>query len=58
MRQIRIDIALALIDNLDVARLLVKGNQEEVENTVRQAIRDAANEGGYILISGAFPPIC
>jgi len=40
---------LALIGNLDVSRLLVKGGQKEVENTVRQAIRDAANGGGYIL---------
>ena len=40
---------LALIGNLDVSYLLVKGSQEEVENTVRQAIRDAANGGGYIL---------
>ncbi len=40
---------LALIGNLDVSRLLVKGTREEVEDAVKSAIRDAATGGGYVL---------
>ncbi len=40
---------LALIGNLDVSYLLVRGTREEIEDAVRQAIRDAAGGGGYIL---------
>jgi uroporphyrinogen-III decarboxylase len=37
------------VGNLDIAYLLVKGTKEEVEDTVRKAIKDAAEGGGYIL---------
>jgi uroporphyrinogen decarboxylase len=40
---------LALVGNLDVSHLLVKGSQQEIEEAVRKAIRDAASGGGYIL---------
>jgi uroporphyrinogen-III decarboxylase len=40
---------LALVGNLDVSRLLVKGSQQEIEEAVRKAICDAASGGGYIL---------
>ncbi|MBI4517947.1 MAG: hypothetical protein HY699_19250 [Deltaproteobacteria bacterium] len=40
---------LALVGNLDVSHLLVKGTREEVEGAVKQAIRAAARGGGYIL---------
>ncbi|MHC4342977.1 MAG: uroporphyrinogen decarboxylase family protein [Planctomycetota bacterium] len=40
---------LVLIGNLDVSRLLVRGTREEVDEAVKQAIRDAARGGGYIL---------
>ena len=40
---------LVLVGNLDVAYLLVRGTREEVETAVKQAIRDAARGGGYIL---------
>jgi uroporphyrinogen-III decarboxylase len=40
---------LALIGNLDVSYLLVKGTREEIEDAVKTAIRDAAGGGGYIL---------
>ncbi len=40
---------LVLIGNLDVSYLLVRGTQQEVEDAVKKAIRDAAKGGGYIL---------
>jgi len=40
---------LVLIGNLDVSYLVVKGTQQEVEDAVKKAIRDAARGGGYIL---------
>jgi len=40
---------LVLVGNLDVAYLLVRGTREEVEVAVKQAIKDAAKGGGYIL---------
>ena len=40
---------LVLVGNLDVSHLLVRGTREEVEDAVKQAIRDAAGGGGYIL---------
>ena len=40
---------LVLIGNLDVSYLMVKGTQQEVEDAVKKAIRDAARGGGYIL---------
>ncbi len=40
---------LALIGNLDVSHLLVKGTQQEVEEAVKKAIKDAASGGGYVL---------
>ncbi len=40
---------LALIGNLDVSHLLVKGTKEEVEQAVKQAIKGAADGGGYVL---------
>ncbi len=40
---------LALVGNLDVSHLLVKGSQQEIEEAVRKAISDAAGGGGYIL---------
>ena len=40
---------LVLVGNLDVSHLLVKGTREEIEDAVKQAIRDAAGGGGYIL---------
>jgi uroporphyrinogen decarboxylase len=40
---------LALVGNLDVSHLLVKGSRQEIEEAVRKAIRDAASGGGYIL---------
>lgn len=40
---------LVLIGNIDVSYLTVKGTQQEVEDAVKNAIRDAAKGGGYIL---------
>ena len=40
---------LVLIGNLDVSYLLVKGTQQEIDDAVKKAIRDAAKGGGYIL---------
>jgi uroporphyrinogen-III decarboxylase len=40
---------LVLIGNLDVSYLMVRGTKEEVEDAVKQAIRDGAKGGGYIL---------
>jgi hypothetical protein len=40
---------LVLVGNLDVSYLVVKGTQQEVEEAVKKAIRDAASGGGYIL---------
>jgi len=40
---------LALIGNLDVSHLLVKGTRAEVDAAVRKAIHDAGPGGGYIL---------
>jgi hypothetical protein len=40
---------LALVGNLDVSHLLVKGTQKEVTEAVRDAIRAAGPGGGYIL---------
>ncbi len=40
---------LALIGNLDVSHLLVKGTRNEVDQAVQNAIRAAGPGGGYIL---------
>jgi uroporphyrinogen decarboxylase len=40
---------LVLVGNLDVSYLLVRGTREEIEEAVKQALRDAARGGGYIL---------
>ncbi len=40
---------LALVGNLDVSHLLVRGSQKEVDQAVRDAIRAAGPGGGYIL---------
>jgi hypothetical protein len=40
---------LVLIGNLDVSYLMVKGTQQEMEDAVKKAIRDASKGGGYIL---------
>jgi len=40
---------LVLIGNLDVSYLMVKGTQQEIEDAVKKAIKDAAKGGGYIL---------
>jgi hypothetical protein len=40
---------LVLVGNLDVSYLLVRGTREEVETATKQAIRDAAKGGGFIL---------
>jgi uroporphyrinogen decarboxylase len=40
---------LALIGNLDVSYLLVRGSREEVDQAVKQAIGAGARGGGYIL---------
>lgn len=40
---------LALVGNLDVSNLLVRGTRREVTEAVRKAIGDAARGGGYIL---------
>ena len=40
---------LALVGNLDVSRLLVHGTREEIEEAVKNAIRGAAQGGGYVL---------
>ncbi|MEA1959100.1 MAG: uroporphyrinogen decarboxylase family protein [Chloroflexota bacterium] len=40
---------LVMVGNLDVSYLLVKGTREEIEEAVKQALRDAARGGGYIL---------
>jgi uroporphyrinogen decarboxylase len=40
---------LVLVGNLDVSYLLVRGTKQEVEDAVKQAIKDAARGGGYIL---------
>jgi len=40
---------LVLVGNLDVSHLLVKGTRQEIEDAVKQAIRDAGRGGGYIL---------
>ncbi len=40
---------LVLIGNLDVSYLLVKGTQQKVEDAVKEAIKNAASGGGYIL---------
>jgi uroporphyrinogen decarboxylase len=40
---------ICLVGNLDVSRLLVAADKEEVYKTVRQAIHDAGYGGGYIL---------
>jgi uroporphyrinogen decarboxylase len=40
---------LVLVGNLDVSYLLVRGTRDEVESAVKQAVRDAAPGGGYIL---------
>ncbi len=40
---------LALVGNLDVSHLLVRGSQKEVDRAVRDAIRAAGPGGGYIL---------
>jgi hypothetical protein len=40
---------LVLVGNLDVSYLLVRGTREEVEAATKQAIRDAAKGGGFIL---------
>jgi hypothetical protein len=40
---------LALVGNLDVSHLLVRGSHKEVDQAVREAIRAAGPGGGYIL---------
>jgi len=40
---------LVLMGNLDISYLLIRGSKEEVEDTVKKAIKDAAKGGGYIL---------
>ena len=40
---------LALVGNLDVSHLLVKGTQKEVTEAVKDAIQAAGPGGGYIL---------
>lgn len=40
---------LALIGNLDVSYLLVKGSKVEIEEAVKKAITGAAEGGGYVL---------
>jgi len=40
---------LVLVGNLDVSYLMVRGTREEVDDAVRNAIRDAGRGGGYIL---------
>jgi hypothetical protein len=40
---------LVLVGNLDVSRLLVHGTREEIEEAVKNAIRGAAQGGGYVL---------
>ncbi|MBM3133586.1 MAG: hypothetical protein FJZ95_11235, partial [Chloroflexi bacterium] len=45
----RVGHRLTLVGNLDVSYLLVRGTRQEVEDAVKQAIRDAAPGGGYIL---------
>lgn len=42
---------LALIGNLDVSYLLVRGTKEEIEDEVKSCIKKAARGGGYILSS-------
>jgi uroporphyrinogen decarboxylase len=48
---------LALIGNLDVSYLMVRGTQQEVEDAVKKAIRDAARGGGYILSTSHSHPL-
>jgi len=48
---------LVLIGNLDVSYLLVRGTREEIEDAVKQAIRDAAGGGGYILSASHSHPL-
>ncbi len=40
---------ICLVGNLDISYLLVEGTREEVEEAVRQAIREAGPGGGFIL---------
>jgi uroporphyrinogen decarboxylase len=40
---------ICLVGNIDVTRILVDANREEVREAVRQAIRDAGPGGGFIL---------
>ena len=40
---------LCLIGNIDVSQLLPYGTKDEVENAVKQCIRDAGEGGGYML---------
>jgi hypothetical protein len=40
---------LCLIGNIDVSQLLPYGTKKDVENAVRNCIRDAGERGGYIL---------
>jgi uroporphyrinogen decarboxylase len=47
---------LVLVGNIDVSYLLVRGTQEEVDDAVKRAIRDAAKGGGYILSSSHSHP--
>ena len=48
---------LVLIGNLDVSYLMVRGTQQEVEDAVKKAIRDAARGGGYILSTSHSHPL-
>ncbi len=42
---------VCLLGNIDCIELLPSGTEAEVEEAVKQAIRDAAPGGGYILCS-------
>jgi uroporphyrinogen decarboxylase len=42
---------VCLAGNIDCARLLPYGTEEDVHETVRQAIADAGEGGGYIVMS-------
>ncbi len=45
----RVGGRVCLVGNLDITYLLVDGTREEVFDTVRQAIRDAGQGGGFIV---------
>jgi uroporphyrinogen-III decarboxylase len=59
LRRVREQVGhkLALIGNLDVSYLMVRGTQQEVEDAVRKAIGDAARGGGYILSTSHSHPL-